>query len=66
MVRTVIARGVETGDFRNDIDPDFGASALFGMTATVALDWLAFDPAKPLDEVLGQITKVSFNAIRPV
>ena len=65
VVRTVIARGIESGDFRDDIDPDFGASALFGMTATVALDWLAFEPTKPLEEVLRQITKVAFNAIRP-
>ena len=65
VLRDVIAQGIDTGDFRDDIDPDFGASALFGMTATVALDWLAFEPAKPLDEVLGQITKVAFNAIRP-
>lgn len=62
----VIKQGVASGVFRSDVDPDFGASALFGMTATVALDWLAFEPEKPLDDVLGQITKVAFNAIRPV
>jgi len=65
VIRDVIARGVASGAFREDVDPDFGASALFGMTATVALDWLAFEPEKPLDAVLGQITKVAFNAIRP-
>ena len=61
----MIAAGIQTGDFRDDVDPDFGASALFGMTATVALDWLAFEPDKPLEQVLAQITKVAFNAIRP-
>ena len=65
VMRDVIVEGIESGDFRDDIDPDFGASALFGMTATVALDWLAFEPHKPLDEVLAQIAKVAFNAIRP-
>ena len=65
VMRDVIVKGIESGDFRDDIDPDFGASALFGMTATVALDWLAFEPHKPLDEVLAQIAKVAFNAIRP-
>jgi AcrR family transcriptional regulator len=65
VMRDVIVQGVESGDFRDDIDPDFGASALFGMTATVALDWLAFEPHKPLDDVLAQIAKVAFNAIRP-
>lgn len=65
VIRGVIAEGIESGVFRDDVDPDFGASALFGMTATVALDWLAFEPEKPLEDVLGQITKVAFNAIRP-
>lgn len=65
VIREVIASGVERGDFRADVEPDFGASALFGMTAMVALDWLAFDPDKPLDEILGQITRASSNALRP-
>jgi len=65
VIRDVIVQGVASGEFRDDVDPDFGASALFGMTATVALDWLAFEPTKPLEEILGQITTVSFNAIRP-
>jgi len=65
VIRNVIAQGVESGEFRDDVDPDFGASALFGMTATVALDWLAFEADKPLEDVLEQITKVTFNAVRP-
>lgn len=65
VIRNVIEQGVASGAFRDDIDPDFGASALFGMTATVALDWLAFEPDKPLEDVLSQITKVTFNAVRP-
>jgi hypothetical protein len=35
------------------------------MTATVAMDWLAFEPSKPLEDVLAQITSAAFNAIRP-
>ena len=65
VIRNVIEQGVASGVFRDDIDPEFGASALFGMTATVALDWLAFEPEKPLEDVLSQITKVTFNAVRP-
>lgn len=64
-IKNVIVQGVEDGTFREDVDPAFGASALFGMTATVALDWLAFEPEKPLDTVVEQITKVAFNALRP-
>ena len=65
VIEDVIVQGVENGTFRDDVDPAFGASALFGMTATVALDWLAFEPEKPLDAVAEQITKVAFNALRP-
>lgn len=65
VIRGVIVSGIETGVFRADVDPDFGASALFGMTATVALDWLAFDPDQPLDDIATQITKVAWNALRP-
>jgi len=65
VIRNVIAQGIESGVFRDDVEPEFGASALFGMTATVALDWLAFEPDKPLEDVLEQITKVTFNAVRP-
>jgi AcrR family transcriptional regulator len=65
VIHGVIARGIESGAFRTDVDPDFGASALFGMTATVALDWLAFNPDQPLDAVATQITKVAWNALRP-
>lgn len=65
VISDVVKQGVASGEFRDDIDPEFAASALFGMTATVALDWLAFEPQRPLEEVLGQITKAAFNAIRP-
>jgi TetR/AcrR family transcriptional regulator, cholesterol catabolism regulator len=65
VISDVIRQGVASGEFRPDVEPEFGASALFGMTATVALDWLAFDPNKKLDTVLAQITKAAFNAIRP-
>jgi TetR/AcrR family transcriptional regulator, cholesterol catabolism regulator len=65
VISDVIRQGVASGEFRDDVEPEFGASALFGMTATVALDWLAFEPDKPLETVLAQITKAAFNAIRP-
>lgn len=65
VIREVIEQGVSDGVFRDDVDPEFGASALFGMTATVALDWQAFEPDKPLQDVHDQITKVAFNALRP-
>ena len=35
VIKGVICQGIETGVFREDLDAEFGASALFGMTATV-------------------------------
>jgi AcrR family transcriptional regulator len=65
VISEIVRTGVTGGQFRADVDPDFGASALFGMTATVAMDWLAFEPDRPLEHVLSQITSAAFNAIRP-
>lgn len=61
----VIEHGIASGAFRTDIDPEFGASALFGMVATVALDWLAFHPERRLEEMQAEITRVTRNALRP-
>lgn len=61
----VIETGVASGTFRAGIDPGFGASALFGMTATTALDWLVFSPERPVDEIAAQITAVAEAALRP-
>jgi TetR/AcrR family transcriptional regulator, cholesterol catabolism regulator len=51
----VIARcldeGVRTGAFRAGVEPQTAASAVFGMVATAALDWLVFTPKKALAEV---------------
>ncbi|MBC7266563.1 MAG: TetR/AcrR family transcriptional regulator [Coriobacteriia bacterium] len=62
--RDAIAEGVAAGAFRADLDPDFAASALFGMTVTVALDWLVFYPERPLEFVAGQIDSLASAAVR--
>jgi AcrR family transcriptional regulator len=50
-VETVIARGVERGCFRADLDPTRAGSVVFGTIATAALDWLVFDPTRPMKDV---------------
>lgn len=64
-IERAIAQGVESGQFREGIDPAFGASALFGMTATTALDWLAFRPGAKLEDVAAQIVAIVAAATRP-
>jgi AcrR family transcriptional regulator len=63
-IRDAITAGIAEGAFRDDLDADFAASALFGMTATSALDWLVFDPERPMDEVAAQILALSAHAVR--
>ena len=39
------------GELRADLDAGMAATALFGMTLTVALEWRALDPERPVDDV---------------
>jgi len=64
-LRDALEQGVAAGEFRTDLDPDFAASALFGMTVTVALDWLVFYPERPLEFVAAQIDALASAAVRP-
>ncbi len=61
--RDAIAAGIDAGVFRSDIDPQFAASALFGMTVTSALDWLIFEPGQSLDDVAEQIRRLTSMAV---
>jgi len=63
-VADAIVEGRDAGVFPSDLDPDFAASALFGMTATTALDWLVFYPEQPLEHVMGQIAALASRAVR--
>lgn len=63
-IRDAIAEGITAGIFRPDVDAGFAAAALFGMTATSALGWLVFEPEKPLETVLAQITTLASMAVR--
>lgn len=39
------------GELREELDAGMAATAVFGMTLTVALEWRALDPDRPLDDV---------------
>lgn len=59
VIQEQVERGVEAGELRRDLDPHFAASSLFALTAVVALDWLALEPDKPLEEVAAQIGRLT-------
>lgn len=54
-----VERGIAAGELRPDLDPGFAGRALFSLTATSALDWLAFEPDRPLDDVLEQLRRLT-------
>jgi len=60
----VLRRGVAEGAFRAELDVQASASTIFGMIATAALDWLAFDPRAPLDQVERRLTPLVLGAVR--
>jgi AcrR family transcriptional regulator len=61
--RDVLDDGVTAGVFRPDLDTLLTASALFGMTATVALDWLVFDPDRQSEWVASEVTSLVLRSV---
>ncbi|MGI8328898.1 TetR/AcrR family transcriptional regulator [Actinomadura scrupuli] len=51
VISEVLRSAVTRGDLRADLDTEMAASAVFGMVLTVALDWRALQPARPLAEI---------------
>jgi AcrR family transcriptional regulator len=51
VIADVLRSAVARGDLRADLDTEMAASAVFGMVLTVALDWRALQPARPLAEI---------------
>ncbi len=51
MIADVLRDAVAAGDLRADLDTGTAASAVFGMVLTVALDWRALQPGRPLADV---------------
>jgi AcrR family transcriptional regulator len=64
-VEAVLRQGVEEGHFRKDLDPRHAASVLFGTIAVSALDWLVFDPERPMADVAAETLGYVEGAVRP-
>jgi AcrR family transcriptional regulator len=64
VIEDVIGAGVAAGDYRADTDTRMAATAVFGMVLVAALDWLAFQPDRSLDDVhatLGDLLRGRIN-----
>jgi hypothetical protein len=51
VIAGVLQAGVDAGDFPADLDVRVASSALFGAGLVVAVDWLVFNPERPVAEV---------------
>lgn len=51
VVADVLLEGVKSGELSADLDPELTAGVLVGMVVVAALDWQAFHPERPRDEV---------------
>jgi len=60
----VVRSGIEKGEFRNDVDPDFAGYALFGMTSFCAIDGVTHDPHRSFDDLQEQILSAAMAALR--
>jgi AcrR family transcriptional regulator len=62
--RDVLEAGVAAGEFRRDLDLSVTDSALFGLIATMALDWLVFDPGRAPEEIAKIAEKLVLQAVQ--
>ncbi|MFI2437316.1 TetR/AcrR family transcriptional regulator [Streptomyces sp. NPDC018693] len=58
VVEDVLRRGVEGGEFSEEIDVQLTAAALVGMVLVAALDWQAFQPERSLDDVHAALSRL--------
>jgi hypothetical protein len=60
----VVRVGVDRGEFRSSIDPDFAGYALFGMTTFCAIDGLTHDTHRPFEDLQQQILNATWATLR--
>ncbi|MFF3482476.1 TetR/AcrR family transcriptional regulator [Streptomyces sp. NPDC002701] len=56
VVENVLRDGIANGELSDEIDTPLTAAALVGMVLVAALDWLAFQPERSLDDVHGALS----------
>ena len=63
VIAETVRAGVASGDLPADLDVPTASSALFGVGLVVAVDWLVFQPDRPIDDVqealLGIVRRVA-------
>lgn len=65
VIAETLSAGVAAGQFDPQLDVGLAASALFGVGLVVAVDWLVFQPERPLDDVLAGLRSIVSSRLRP-
>jgi AcrR family transcriptional regulator len=58
VIAETIQAGVDSGDLPHDLDVRVASSALFGVGLVVAVDWLVFQPERPIEDVQGSLLAI--------
>ncbi|MEU4241583.1 TetR/AcrR family transcriptional regulator [Actinoplanes sp. NPDC026619] len=51
VIAETVQAGVDSGDLPGDLDVQVASAALFGVGLVVAVDWLVFQPDRPIEDV---------------
>lgn len=62
LVQEIIVGGIESGEFRKDLDPRLTTLALIGMFRTVS-DWYGYEPDIGIDKVIAEFPKFVLQGI---
>jgi AcrR family transcriptional regulator len=65
VIAETITAGIEAGELDAALDPRLASSALFGVGLVVAVDWLVFQPDRPIDEIEASLTTILRARINP-
>jgi AcrR family transcriptional regulator len=65
VIAETITAGIEAGELDAALDPRLASSALFGVGLVVAVDWLVFQPDRPIDEIEASLTTILRARISP-
>ncbi|WGW13289.1 TetR/AcrR family transcriptional regulator [Saxibacter everestensis] len=63
VIRNVIAEGKESGEFDPSVDPETASAAAMGALAIAILDWLAYHPSTPVDELHKSVSQLLLRGL---
>jgi TetR/AcrR family transcriptional regulator, cholesterol catabolism regulator len=63
VIAETVRAGVDSGDLPADLDVRVASSALFGVGLVVAVDWLVFQPDRPIEDVEKSLLAILYRRV---